>query len=854
MARTFMRRQRPSSADGGFTLVEALFAMTLFIIVAASIGGLLTSSIASHRLAREKTIAQQQAMDQIESIRRLQYDSIGTVSGNPSGIINPSKLVAVMGLKATMTTKVSYVDDPAPAAYLTYADYKKVTVTITRDRDSEVLARNVTYVAPPARATYGQPIIIAQVVDYGNLTPVGDVTVSMGGGPSGTRTDTTDPTTGTVTFPALTANPTSGPQAYYDIVVTPPSGYEALSDDISPAAAAHVQLAPGQTFNTALRIYRPATLTVVLKHSDGTDYTGNATVKLSSDRKPEQTFAITGGVGTITVLGGEKLVPGTYTASASTGTGLCADEVTQGVPDDYPSVMTSTVVLTLDACPTGTMAVTTNWGGAPADGATVTVTGGPDSINVTGTADSSGHTTFTNIPAGSATYTVTSTKGGQTASTTATVASSTTTNVTLNLPVGSLNVTVLWAGNAVSGAAVTVSGGPNSTTASGTTNGSGLATISNLPTGSGYTVTATKNGYSGSSTITVPNGTSAPVTVNLPTGTLTTTVTWAGVAASGVTVTASGGPHPATFTGTTNGSGVVSMTVPAGTTSYTVTATKGGQSASTTATVSAGSTTNVSLALPTGTVSATVTWAGTNTSGATVTLTGGPQSVNVSGTTNGSGVVTFTNVPAGSGYTVTATKSGQSASASASVTGGSTTNVSVALPTGSILATVTWGGTNVNGATVTLTGGPQSVNVSGTTNSSGQVTFTNVPAGSGYSLAATKSGQSGSNTASVTGGSTTNVTITLPTGSLTVTAVRSGVNQNAATVTVTGGPQSVSLSGTTNSSGVVTFTNVPVGSPYTVKAYKCSVSSPRSATNTSVGVASGSNAVTMTFSSGTCPP
>ncbi len=530
MARTFMRRQRPSSADGGFTLVEALFAMTLFIIVAASIGGLLTSSIASHRLSREKTIAQQQAMDQIESIRRLQYDSIGTVSGNPPGIINATKLVSVTGLDATMTTKVSYVDDPAPAAYLTYADYKKVTVTVTRDRDSEVLARNVTYVAPPARATYGQPVIIAQVVDYGDLTPVGDVTVSMGGGPSGTRTDTTDPTTGTVTFAALTANPTSGPQAYYNIVVTPPNGFEALADDVSPAAAAHVQLAPGQTFNTALRIYRPAILTVVLENSDGSSYTGNATVKLSSDRKPEQTFAVSGGVGTIMVLGGEKLVPGTYTASATTGTGLCADEVTQGVPDDYPSVMTSTVVLTLDACPTGTMAVQTNWGGAAAAGATVTVAGGPNSISVSGTADSSGLATFTSLPAGSATYTVTSTKGGQTASTTATVTSSTTTNVNLNLPVGSLNVTVLWAGNAVSGAAVTVSGGPNSTTASGTTNGSGLVTISNLPTGSGYTVTATKNGYSGSSTITVPNGTSAPVTVNLPTGTLTTTVTWAGVA------------------------------------------------------------------------------------------------------------------------------------------------------------------------------------------------------------------------------------------------------------------------------------------------------------------------------------
>ncbi len=626
-----------------------------------------------------------------------------------------------------------------------------------------------------------------------------------------------------------------------------------LADDLSPGAAAHVQVAPGQTLNTALRVYLPATINVRLNNSDGSLYTGTGTVTVSSERGSE-TFTYDGGVLTIDTIDGELVVPGLqYTVSAKTSGGVDAVPITQYVPNNYPTDLTSTFALALP--PLGTLNVHVTQGGSPAAGAVVSVVGGPGSISLAGTADANGLVTF-EIPAGTG-YTVTATNLGQTGSAEATVIEDTSSDLNLALPApGTIVATVQWGGSPVSGATVTLTGGPNGISLSGTSNASGQVTFTNLVAGSGFTVGASKSGQSASQTgVSVSAGGTTNVTVNLPTGTLVATVKWNGANVSGATVTLTGGPMSTNVSGTSDASGQVTFTnVPAGS-GYTVTAAKSGASAAVAATVNGGSTTNVTINMPTGTLVATVQWAGGNVSGATVTLTGGPMGTNVSATSNGSGQVTFTNVPAGTGYTVTATKSGQSGNVSASVTGGSTTNVTINMPTGTIVATVRWAGSNVSGATVTLTGGPMGTNVSGTSNGSGQVTFTNVPAGTGYTVTATKSGQSGNTSASVTGGSTTNVTVNLPTANLTVTVRNSLGNPiSGATVALTLGPMGVNLSGTSNGSGQVVFTGVPVGSGYTIKAWNCGTSGSKSRTLTNQSVAAGGSTIIAQFNSATCPP
>ena len=65
----FLRRLPRSRGEGGFTLIEAVFAMVLFAGLAAAMAGLLTSAISGNKLSRQRTIADQVAMEQIESIR-----------------------------------------------------------------------------------------------------------------------------------------------------------------------------------------------------------------------------------------------------------------------------------------------------------------------------------------------------------------------------------------------------------------------------------------------------------------------------------------------------------------------------------------------------------------------------------------------------------------------------------------------------------------------------------------------------------------------------------------------------------------------------------------------------------------
>jgi type II secretory pathway pseudopilin PulG len=391
--------------EGGFTVVEMLLAMMLFLIVSAPLAGVLSATAASQKLSRERTLAQQTAMGQIEAIRALPYASVGTVNGNPPGTVVAARIVNVTGLSANVVTQIQFVNDPTPTSYVTQADYKRVTVSVSRTSDGKQLTKEVTYVAPPGSSPYGgvnATIIKTTVVDYMLNTPVANASVNLATGPSAPRGDVTD-SSGNVIFPALTANPTSGAQAYYDISTTVP-GYTTLKDDLSPAAAAHAQLAPGQTFNTVLRVYKPATINVLVNTAaGGGPYAGTATVTIGSPRTT-QSFTVTGGSLSVNALNGEPLVPGlAYTVSAQTAAGNYAAALTATVPNAYPTDLTSTFTLTLSAATYTTSSLTVKVqtaAGAPVKGARVEVSGGPVPTYVSGFADATGSITVA-VPPGS---------------------------------------------------------------------------------------------------------------------------------------------------------------------------------------------------------------------------------------------------------------------------------------------------------------------------------------------------------------------------------------------------------------------------------------------------------------------
>lgn len=453
------------TAETGIGLIETMIALTIFAVVSTALIGSLVSATSDTKFAKDKTIAEEGTASEVEMIKNWAatpypngsnsptYKDIGTnPSGNPYGLLPQSQVFSgvngeSLGTPAHMTISVDFESANVPGAYTNGIDYKQVTVTITRDVDSHVLSSITAFVAPPQRAAGNTATINATIADYDTKLGVPGAGLALGTGPSAPRSDTSD-SLGQVSFAGLTANPTSGGQAYYDLTVTPPTGYAVLSDTVSPNAAAHFQLAPSQTYPTTLYIYQPVTAGIALFYPDGSAYTGNASVTITSSRGTA-TMAYAGAPITFTALSnGELLVPGLlYTVTATQANFTASAPPATVVPTGtYPTSLTSSFSLTMTPTP-GTIKVTVSRSGTACKNATVTITGGPNGGTLSGTTSSTGvAATISNVPAnypgatGSTTYTVVgkSVVTNVSATVTAvTVTSATTTNVTVALASGS---------------------------------------------------------------------------------------------------------------------------------------------------------------------------------------------------------------------------------------------------------------------------------------------------------------------------------------------------------------------------------------------------------------------------------
>jgi len=434
---THFSRVASLKAEDGFGLIELVMASTLFIVVSAPLTGVLLASVTQQKLARERTLAAQTAQSAIESIRALPYESVGVQNGNPSGTVAASltaSQLGVVGLDATVKTKIAYVNDAPATAYQTKADYKKVTVTVLRNGDSKQLTQEVTYVAPPgggAVAGQSQGIVQVQTIDMVLNTPLPGVTVTLSNGPSPMRNDVTD-ATGTAVFPALLPTTVANPD--YDLTASL-MGYTTLKDDTPPSTAAHTSIAGGQTFTTILRLYKAATIYVVPKNPDGSTYTGTATATIRSTRGV-QSFTFSGGQLQVLTIAGEPVVPNLqYTARVLAANGQYTAPSTQLVPNSYPTDLTATFPVSLTGTPATMPTLTVkvvNAAGQKVVGATVTVSGGPGSnISLIGTTDGTGTVVFGVPSSSNPQYTAAATSGALSGSWGGGVTSNTTATVTV---------------------------------------------------------------------------------------------------------------------------------------------------------------------------------------------------------------------------------------------------------------------------------------------------------------------------------------------------------------------------------------------------------------------------------------
>jgi prepilin-type N-terminal cleavage/methylation domain-containing protein len=365
--------------ERGFTLVELMIATLLLLAAGPPIVAVIVSSSQIGAKTLTQSDASALAAAKIELIRAMPYDSIGFPSGNPPGTITTTNQLfygpsTLNGQAIAISYQIAFVDDHG-AKTQTYADYKRVIVTITRTSDNVVLASKTTNVAALTGAAGGGSeylTIRRLLVDMAGGSPaLSDVAVSVAHGPSAARTDSTS-STGSVVFPLLTPNTSTS--NFYDVTAAL-AGYSTYPADLpytgtaNPAISLeHVNHQTGYDDLQTIHMYKNgAAVTVTVYKSDGvTPFPSAATVYMGSST------GLAGNTATATVgsptsaafsqlqLGNAyvsptvstiQIFPGNYAFSAQYGNTVAmtyaVPQTTVAVPTNYPTVLTKTVKLTM---------------------------------------------------------------------------------------------------------------------------------------------------------------------------------------------------------------------------------------------------------------------------------------------------------------------------------------------------------------------------------------------------------------------------------------------------------------------------------------------------------------------------
>jgi prepilin-type N-terminal cleavage/methylation domain-containing protein len=118
----------------GFTLIETLVSLGLFVVATAAIGGLLVSQIRMETSNTAKTTAISLASKELEDLRSLDYPSIplsrtstATVTGLTYTVTSTAVFDTPANGLASITTTVSWTEPLGAQTYVLNAIYTDVT-------------------------------------------------------------------------------------------------------------------------------------------------------------------------------------------------------------------------------------------------------------------------------------------------------------------------------------------------------------------------------------------------------------------------------------------------------------------------------------------------------------------------------------------------------------------------------------------------------------------------------------------------------------------------------------------------------------------------------------------------------
>ncbi len=165
----------------GFSLITTMIAVVIFAMLGVAAYNLEVASTKALRAYREKEDIAALADQYMEIARNLPYSEVGTVSGNPHGILadQPNQLnLTYNGTKYQLYYVVNYVSDPAASTTDSGdEDYKQVKVYIQNPVDGLVVPFE-TNVVPLGSAVVSGGALSLQVINA-NGQPVPGATLTI---------------------------------------------------------------------------------------------------------------------------------------------------------------------------------------------------------------------------------------------------------------------------------------------------------------------------------------------------------------------------------------------------------------------------------------------------------------------------------------------------------------------------------------------------------------------------------------------------------------------------------------------------------------------------------------------------
>ncbi|MEA1937058.1 MAG: carboxypeptidase regulatory-like domain-containing protein [Patescibacteria group bacterium] len=140
----------------GFTLIEGVVSIALFSIIFLALFALFGTVLSTIRNNKARIIANSIALEQLEIIRGMEFDSIKTIEGwTPPGPLASEKTINKAGFNFAIQTDIAFIDDAYDGIKPVdsfYNDYKKARIRVSWlnpfTKSQETVAMSTTVVPP----------------------------------------------------------------------------------------------------------------------------------------------------------------------------------------------------------------------------------------------------------------------------------------------------------------------------------------------------------------------------------------------------------------------------------------------------------------------------------------------------------------------------------------------------------------------------------------------------------------------------------------------------------------------------------------------------------------------------------